>query len=224
MSNKNEPDMKTLKKNKVALSEDERKEVMNRGAVWHHGPNGEETPAVWKAVVNGNDWYVCNTHRAYQCKPTLKGAIDSYDFIETTAQSDSFVKLAYRKRIKDRGINWKERYGERSKRLKDRYDKEIGRKSYIRWEGHDYTTDSDYFVIMGPALDKYMKKQFFAGIKKLPKDPKAKVYAPSGEYFSNAMSALSHVKEKWAVPFPKDAVNYSLNDLANVEIARHVKG
>ena len=32
-------------------------------------------------------WYVCNTHRAFQCKPTLKGAIKSYDFIETTASS-----------------------------------------------------------------------------------------------------------------------------------------
>ncbi|MCD6436254.1 MAG: hypothetical protein J7L15_07680 [Clostridiales bacterium] len=81
------PKMETLKKNKKPLTEEERKEVMDRGAVWHHGPNGEETPAVWKAVVKGETWYVCNTHRAFQCKPTLKGAINAYDFIETTAFS-----------------------------------------------------------------------------------------------------------------------------------------
>ena len=58
---------------------------MSRGAVWHHGPNGEETPAVWKSVVDGKTWYICNTHRAAQIKPTLKGAINAYKFIETTA-------------------------------------------------------------------------------------------------------------------------------------------
>ncbi len=79
------PKMGTLKKNKKALSDEERKEVMDRGATWHHGPNGEETPAVWKAEVDGKMWYVCNTHRAYACKPTLKGAIKEYDFIETTS-------------------------------------------------------------------------------------------------------------------------------------------
>ena len=65
---------------------------MDRGAVWHHGPNGEETPAVWKAEVNGKTWFVCNTHRAYQCKPTLKGAINAYDFIETTASNSKEIK------------------------------------------------------------------------------------------------------------------------------------
>ena len=86
------PKMETLKKNKVALTEEERKEVMDRGAVWHHGPNGEESPAVWKAEVKGETWYVCNTHRAYQCKPTLKGAINSYKFIETTSNSKKGIK------------------------------------------------------------------------------------------------------------------------------------
>jgi len=81
------PKMKVLEKNKKPLTDEERKEVMDRGAIWHHGPNGEGTPAVWKAEVDGKMWYVCNTHRAFQCKPTLKGAIKSYDFIETTASS-----------------------------------------------------------------------------------------------------------------------------------------
>lgn len=78
-------DQQKLKKNKKPLSDEERKQVMDAGAVWHHGPNGEETPAVWKSVVNGKTWYCCNTHRAIQIKPTLKGAIKAFEFIKTTA-------------------------------------------------------------------------------------------------------------------------------------------
>ena len=77
--------MDSLKKNKKPLSDEEREEVMSRGAVWHHGPNGEETPAVWKSVDGDKCSYVCNTHRAMQVKDTLKGAINAYAFIKTTA-------------------------------------------------------------------------------------------------------------------------------------------
>lgn len=133
-------------------------------------------------------------------------------------------KFSGRKRIKDRGIEWKERYHEKSEGLKKRFDKKIGPMAYMRWEGHDYTTDSDYFVIVGPSLTQEEKKRFFAGIKKLPDDPQAKVYAPSGEYFSTSTAALSYASDKWGIPFPKGAPNYTLNDLANVKIPRHVKG
>jgi len=134
-------------------------------------------------------------------------------------------KFSGRQRIKDRGIEWKEFYHERSQRLKKRFDKQIGPLSYIRWEGHDYTTDSDYFIIMGPSLTKEGKKRFFAGIKKLPDDPKAKIYAPAGEYFTSSMGALSHASDKWAIPFPKGAPNYTVDQhLAPIEIPRHVKG
>ena len=88
----NGPKMETLKNNKKPLTEEERKEVMDKGAVWTFGPNGAPSPAVWKAKVNGKMWYVCNTHRAFQCKPTLKGAINAYDFIETTASSKGNIK------------------------------------------------------------------------------------------------------------------------------------
>ncbi len=134
------------------------------------------------------------------------------------------IKISYRKRIKDRGIQWKPKYHERSLRLKERFEKQLGPLSYIRWEGHDYTTDGDYFVIMGPSLTQTGQKRFFAGIKKLPKDPKAKIYAPSGEYFFSSLSALTHVEEKWAVPYPRGAPNYTVNDLMPIEIPRHVKG
>lgn len=133
-------------------------------------------------------------------------------------------KLAGRKRIRDRGIEWKLRYHERSLRLKKRFDRDLGPSSYMRWEGHDYTTDSDYFIVMGPSLTKDGRKSFFAGIKKLPDDPKAKIYAPSGEYFSSSISALSHINEKWGVPFPKGSPNYSASQLIPLEIPRHMKG
>lgn len=97
------PEMKTLKKNRRTLTDEERKEVMSRGAVWHHGPNGEESPGVWKAVVDGKTWYVCNTHRAYQCKPTLKEAIKAFKFIETTSSSEVRTKLAQLKDVKLKG-------------------------------------------------------------------------------------------------------------------------
>ena len=75
-----------LKKNKKPLTSDERDAVMKAGAVWHHGPMGEETPAIWKSVDSkGNVTYVTNTHRAYASAPTLKGAIAKFKFIKTTA-------------------------------------------------------------------------------------------------------------------------------------------
>ncbi len=75
-----------LQKNKLALSDQERGEAMKAGAVWHHGPNGEETCAIWKGKDSqGKEWYVCNTHRCYQKAPTLKGAIKNYEFVQTTS-------------------------------------------------------------------------------------------------------------------------------------------
>lgn len=80
-------EFKILEKNKVNLSDEERKAVMNGKATWHHGPNGEPTPAVWKSVdKNGKVTFVTNTHRAYNTASTIKGAINRYHkFIKGTA-------------------------------------------------------------------------------------------------------------------------------------------
>lgn len=129
-----------------------------------------------------------------------------------------------RKRIKDRGINWEEKYGERSDDLKRRMEDKLGYGAYMRWEGHDYTTNGDYFVVVGPAVTKDEKKKFFSGIKRLPDDPDKLVYSPSGEYFNDMRSALSHASEKWGVPMPKDVPNYTIRDLAQIKIPRHIKG
>jgi len=68
--------------------------------------------------------------------------------------------------IKERGIKWEERYEERSAPLKKRFDSQIGPGAYYRWSGHDATTNSDYYVVVGPSIQKGVGKMFFAGVKK----------------------------------------------------------
>ncbi len=85
ITEKKKSKFKNLKDNKIALDPEERKQAMSAGAVWHQGPNGERTCAIWKSRDQGKSTYVCNTHRAYQAKPTLKGAIQAFKFIKTTA-------------------------------------------------------------------------------------------------------------------------------------------
>jgi hypothetical protein len=81
------------------MSKSELDEVFKRKAVWHHGTNGEETSAIWKAYDMKKALekdkgkcaptmyyqYVTNTHRAMATSPTLKGAINKFKFIKTTA-------------------------------------------------------------------------------------------------------------------------------------------
>lgn len=74
------PKMDKLKKHRQSLTDAEKKTVVSAGAVWEDGK-----PGIWKSVVDGKTWYVCNTHRCYQCKPTLKGAIRAFKFVKTTS-------------------------------------------------------------------------------------------------------------------------------------------
>lgn len=88
--------MKDLEKYRTEMTKAELDEVFKRKAVWHHGPNGEETSAIWKAQVfdhSKNDRisctpqfvYVTNTHRAMATAPTLAGIIKKFQFIKSTA-------------------------------------------------------------------------------------------------------------------------------------------
>jgi hypothetical protein len=129
-------------------------------------------------------------------------------------------------RIRDRNIEWKEKYTERTEPLKKRYDRQIGPGAYNRWEGHDYTTNSDYYIVCSPARTKDLKKSFFAGIKKLPPDwreNESKVYSPYGKYFSNIASALSFLVEKYRISYPQNQTNYNLAHLQDVSIPRTLK-
>lgn len=76
-----------LKKNKVALTPEEREKCMKAKAIWHHGINGEESCAVWKSKdSSGKLWYVTNTHRCYQKAPSVEGAIRKFhDVVKGTA-------------------------------------------------------------------------------------------------------------------------------------------
>lgn len=75
------------KQNKTPLTPEERAQVMKAKAVWHMGPNGAASPAVWKTTNSqGKTMYVTHTHRAYNDAPTLKGAINRFhSFIKSTA-------------------------------------------------------------------------------------------------------------------------------------------
>jgi hypothetical protein len=96
--------------------------------------------------------------------------------------------------------------------------------AYRRYEGHDVTTNSDYYIVVGPTIDSDIGKCFFAGIKKLPRDKKKKVYSPSGEYFTSVVSAYSYASDKWGVTFPAGQVNITKQQLEPVDIPEHIKG
>ena len=93
--NSESPKYDVLKKHQKPLTEKEKKEIFKNDAVWNFSavstdPNSgkkvNKRPAVWKSEVNGKEWFVTDTHRAYKVKPTLKGAIASFhNFIKSTA-------------------------------------------------------------------------------------------------------------------------------------------
>ena len=80
-------EFKKLQDNKVPLTDEERKQVMDADATWHHGPNGEATPAVWKSEnKNGKVTYITNTHRLYQTSATLQSIINKFHkYVKQTA-------------------------------------------------------------------------------------------------------------------------------------------
>jgi hypothetical protein len=92
--------LKDLQEYRIEMTKAELDEVFKKKAVWHHGPNGEETPAIWKSLdVHGaikragnhktpkaEFLYVTNTHRALRTARTLDKAIKLYHrFIKRTA-------------------------------------------------------------------------------------------------------------------------------------------
>lgn len=76
-----------LKKRRIPLTDEERKEAMEAGAVWHHGPGGSKSCAIWKSKKpNGDIVYVTHTHRTYQTSPSLKEIIKLFhDVVKDTA-------------------------------------------------------------------------------------------------------------------------------------------
>lgn len=128
---------------------------------------------------------------------------------------------AGRRRIKDRNIRWHEHYGQKSGDLKRHYEKVLP-GSYFRWEGYDYETMHPYYVVVGPSVSQRYGKMFFAGIKKLPNEPKKKTYPPAGKYFSNLSAAMKHAEEYWGVQRPPNMTNYSKTQLMTIHIPKHI--
>ena len=121
--------------------------------------------------------------------------------------------LSASKRIRDRGIIWKEGYTKKTGGMKRKFEKEIGPGSYFRFEGHDNTTGNDYYIVVGPGYSKSKGKLFFAGIRKLPGE-----YSPNGEYFKTLRKAMLYAKDMWGAKFPKDFKDYTQEDLVAVRV------
>lgn len=134
-----------------------------------------------------------------------------------------FIVVSSRKRIRDRGINWKEHYGKKSSSIKKHFDKKLP-GSYFRWEGFDHESGHPYYVVVGPAFSERYGKSFFAGVKKMPINPKKKAYSPTGKYFASLKSAIAHAHTMWGVKSPKYAGNYTKKDIQAIDIPRHAKG
>ena len=85
------PKFKVMKKHRVRLTPEERKQCMDAGAVWNFNVSRDgkkkKCPAVWKAVLpDGTVWFNTNTHRAWNVASTLRGGIRRYHrFIKGTA-------------------------------------------------------------------------------------------------------------------------------------------
>lgn len=68
-----------LKGNRASLEGEEKEKAMKSGCVWHFGPGGTESCAIYKSKdTSGKVWYVSNTHRMYAKSKTLDQAIEKW--------------------------------------------------------------------------------------------------------------------------------------------------
>ena len=112
--------------------------------------------------------------------------------------------------IKDRGIKWNESYRDKSLSLKEHYESAVGPGSYYRWEGHDSSTSTDYYVAITPGRSKKKGYYFFAALRKIPEE-----HGSSGKKFKSQPEAISYAIETWNIPTPKSPFHkpYTTEDL-----------
>lgn len=119
--------------------------------------------------------------------------------------------------IKERGISWVESYSDKSAYLKEQFEDQVGPGSYFRWEGHDKSTDTDYYVVVTPGFSKKHGYHFFAGLRKEPA-----TNGSSGKNFTTQGEALSYAIEHWNVPRPEGMQHrpYVIKDIEDKEIIK----
>lgn len=69
------PSFPDLRTGKQTMTESDTAVVMKARAVKHTPPKNKPVPAVWRSVVDGVEWFVSNSHRAYAASRTLSEAV-----------------------------------------------------------------------------------------------------------------------------------------------------
>ena len=72
------PRLKTLKENTIPLTEKERDKVMQAGATWNFGKQGQPSPAIKKAKLKDQIFFFSNTHRTFAVNKSLDAAINAF--------------------------------------------------------------------------------------------------------------------------------------------------
>jgi len=125
-------------------------------------------------------------------------------------------KCFAKEKLKEKNIKWEESYTEKTLFLKEQFEEVVGKGSYFRFEGKDYDSGGEYYVIVGPARIHAPRAKFFAGVRKLPA-----TYPAGGQYFDSLDGAINYAHDTWGVPVPKDLKPYTSSSLH--DIAKRVK-
>ncbi len=121
-----------------------------------------------------------------------------------------FIVLS-REKLKEKNIDWKQEYTEKTSFLKKMYETVVGKGSYFRFEGEAAVDGSQYYCIIGPAKIHHPKAKFFAGVRKLPA-----TYAAGGKYFDSMDSAAAYARDTWGVSTPSELKPYTSASLFGI--------
>jgi hypothetical protein len=116
-----------------------------------------------------------------------------------------------RKKLVEKGIDWKEVYTDKTAFLKEQFEAVLGPGSYFRFEGKDHVDGDEYYVIISPARVHKPIAKFFAGVRKLPA-----TYSAGGKYFDSMDAAAHYANETWGVPFPRTLKAYTSGELHGI--------
>ena len=120
------------------------------------------------------------------------------------------MKKEAREKLKEKNIQWKQVYTDKTRYLKEQFEDVVGPGSYFRFEGE--ANDGDrYYCIIGPAKVHDPRAKFFAGVRKLPA-----TYSAGGKYFDSMDAAASYALETWGVSTPRELKPYTSAQLYGI--------